>query len=230
MVYPVLHASRGQSIRVHRKIEVLRQLSEIHTFLCGMLYHVTLEERFLRHLYNSIGSPGVVSGNALGIASGIGSGAGDGQGYDGGDGGEYACEAGVMELTGMIKLIEKQKSTIQLNEDITVFNALKYWLLTHPTTNTIPQSEPTPPAFRRYGQRMSRSRKRELKQHNTNLRRIKREYQSVKERMRFMQKWERKVGRRAGIVFKDPGGGRAKRVAKRLRRRKLGKTVFRWRL
>ena len=184
MIYPILKPSPSTTIRFLTKIQLLRHYIDQTSFLIQMLYHAKLEERFLSRLSAETR-----------------------QNWG------YGVEAGVRELSGMIKFLEKLKWEIELRENVIVENKIKEWVLKHPNVK-----------FREYGMRMKRSRRKELKAWNTKVKELERNHEQTATINSFMEKWESSWGKNNNVtLYRHPNGRKAKRAAKKLRKLKLGR-------
>ncbi len=125
-------------------------------------------------------------------------------------------EAGVREMRAMSYDIGKFLADLELRENIKTELRLKEWARLNYGKRIMPQ-----------GWRMPRRRKRELRFWRQKVRAIKREEKQQALRSAFMRKWSAGLGNRSSIsVFRHPHGGRNKRRAKKLRKRKLGNILL----
>ena len=128
----------------------------------------------------------------------------------------YDREAGSREMAGMVKLIGKLIADLMVKEDIRVENQIKDWVKLHPNVT-----------FRPYGVRMRRSRRRELMAWKKDVKEIKRTRKNAKERIKFMRRWKEKWGNKLKRpMYLNPQQRKAKRAAKKLRRKRMGKLLL----
>ena len=128
----------------------------------------------------------------------------------------YDREAGAREMAGMVKLIGKLIADMMIKEDVRVENEIKDWVKLHPNVT-----------FRPYGVRMRRSRRRELMAWKRDVKEVRRTRRDAKERIKFMRRWKERWGNKLKTpMYINPQQRKAKRAAKKLRRRKMGKLLL----
>jgi len=120
-------------------------------------------------------------------------------------------EAGRREVHGMVSLIRRAMANMAWVEDVRVEKQIKDWVMMHPGAT-----------FRRYGQTMTKARKKELKTWEAEVRRIKKKIQMEREKARFMKKWEKQWGSTPLIPFIHPRQRRLKYVARKKRKVRMG--------
>jgi hypothetical protein len=124
-----------------------------------------------------------------------------------------STEAGVREMKSMVYDLGRLMDYYELKEDILVEERLKEWLRLHPNSR-----------FHPYGRRMTRRRRVALRAWEQEIRKIKRDRLALAEQNDFMRRWEDDWGKNTRVtLYRLPNQKKLKVIAKRCRRRKIGK-------
>jgi hypothetical protein len=186
MIYPTSRPSMAQTFHFRKRIELLREYNDEYEKLIQYIYHATLEEKFLINLAKHVHN----------------------------DFGHYT-EAGVRELTGMRKFLEKLIDDLELTEDVRVEEAIKRWVKLHSNAR-----------FRPHGMRMRRSRRRSLRAWKVNVDQLKRTHEQRVEISKFMRHWENRFGKKTNVVeYRHSRQRKLKQAAKRLRKKRMQKVL-----